>query len=832
VDEPSQTEPHAEHGRTGPKAPRTVRQPLIGREVEVSRAVDLMRTDGVRLVTITGRAGVGKSVLADEVVRRLMILDPVGVAEVRLSGRAGPVELSGLVAALDRHIGEAADGTAPLGRTRMVLVDGADVHHDVVASSVSRALDADPDLAVMVTCAQRLALRGEHVLPLEPLELPDPRADRPDSILQSPAVQLFVERVRRVAPDFGLDAASALDAAHICRRLDGLPLALELAAARCASLTPAEVLELVRASALDVASGGSADAEAHHRSLRDAVRWSYGLLDEGAQRLLRHAGIFVASFDLDVLRAVLPDGASDTVRLLDQLGALSSAGLVVRSQDGRPGGHRLPPTVRDAALELLVEHGEVDAARERHTEHLRRRVRDAAPSLRSARSWVTAQELRPCLPDLVAAMAVLADQDDPRAALLMALHLQPLWTEASATQAALLVTSLGERIAARAHPGDADAEHLVAAARTAAANLKFWGAAVELEPLSVLDEAIEVADRLGVQHLALFARVTLVQTLIMADPLGRSLPAALEAIEVAETWGDEWWIAAMSSWGAVAANQQGDSALALELALRSQQLSFAAGDERQVLRTSFVLAGIDGAAEAPGAYLPSFEDQLQAARRVGDDQIEGWLYAAIASRRVMEGDIRGAALSLREGLSLGQRLGRWSVEQLCVAALTLIASFSGRPEDAARLHGGLASRLTDVRRMLSPPQFVAYEMAVDAACAQLGEARFGELAASGRIMGWRAVLELADEVIDQLVDPAPTPVSDSAPTGPLTDRELEVLELIADGWSNKEIAVTLGLRPKTVMHHSSNIYRKLGVRTRAQAAATAHRRGLLPRSAG
>jgi predicted ATPase/DNA-binding CsgD family transcriptional regulator len=831
VDEPLETEQF----RVAAGPPRTVRQRLIGREADASRAVDLMRTDGVRLVTITGRAGVGKSVLADEVVRRLMILDPVGVTEVRLSGRAGPVELSGLVAALGLRSGETAEGAAPVGRTRMVLVDGADLHHDAVASSVSRALDADPDLAVMVTCAQRMGLRGEHVLPLEPLELPDPRADRPDAILQSPAVQLFVERVRGVAPGFELDAASALDAAHICRRLDGLPLALELAAARCAALTLAEVLELVRSSALDVASGGAADGEARHRSLRDSVRWSYGLLDEGAQRLLRHAGIFVASFDLDDLRAVLPDDVGGTVQLLDQLGALSSAGLVVRSESGHPGGHPgghyLPPTVRDAALELLVEHGELDAAQQRHTEHYRRRVRDAAPSLRSARSWVTTQELRPCLPDLVAALAVLAEHDDPRGALLMALHLQPLWTEASATQAALLVMSLGDRVAALAPPGDADAEHLVAAARTAAASLQFWGAAVELDPVPVLDRAIEVADRLGAQHLALFARVTLVQTLVMADPLGRSLPAALEAIEVAETWGDEWWIAALASWGAVAANQQGDSALALELALRSQRLAFAAGDERQVLRTCFVLAGVDGAAAAPGAYLPSFEDQLQTARRVGDDQIEGWLYAAIASQRTLEGDVRGAALSLREGLSLGQRLGRWSVEQLCVAALTLITAFSGRADDAARLHGGLSSRLTDVRRMLSPPQFAAYEMGVDAARSQLGEARFDELVASGRIMGWRAVLELSDEVMDHLVDPVPETATESVP-GPLTDRELEVLGLIADGCSNKEIAVRLGLRPKTVMHHSSNIYRKLGVRTRAEATTAAHRRGLLPGSGG
>lgn len=806
---------------------RAVRRPLVGREVEAAGAVDLMRTAGVRLVTVTGGVGVGKTTLADEVVRRLMILDPVGVGEVRLSARSGPVELGGLTAVL---AGLGAGHRAPEGRTRLVLIDGAERHLGSIARSLAAALDSDPDLAVLVTSTRPLGLRGEQVVRLDPLELPDPRADGPEGISRSPAVALFVERARAAAPDVVLDGAAMLDVARICRRLDGLPLALELAAARCAVLSPAEVGDLLDTSVLDLTAGGAVDREPHHRSLRDAVHWSYRLLDDDARRLLRHLGVFIGPFGLDDALAVVPHPAPSTIALVDQLTSLSGAGLVQRVSGDRP-AYCLAGAVRAAALELLEAEGEARSAQERHAELFRSRIEHVAPELRRPRSWAVQQQLRPHWSDLIAALQVLTERDDLRPALHMALHLQPLWTEANATQGAALLGQLAQDVTASAGPGAPEVDYLVAAAGAAIADLQFWGAEVDAEPGELLRHAIETGDRFSEHHLSLFARQTLVQLLVTTDPV-QCLPVALDAVEVAESSGDRWWTASLTSWAAVAANQAGDTSLALELAVRSQALSLSVGDEWQMLRTSVVLGGIPGAAGTPGAYLPPLAEQLEIARRVGDDQVEGWLAAAIALERSLGGDLQGAAAALRDGLWLAQRLGRWSVEQLCVAALVLVISLADRPDDAVRLHGGLLSRLGDIRGMLSPSQYATYEVVIDGARTQLGEARFDDQVTSGRLMPWRAVLEYAGELLDQLLDPVPVDGAVGSARGPLTERELEVLQLISDGSSNKEIAVQLGLRPKTVMHHSSNIYRKLGVRTRAQAASTALRQGLLPRSGG
>ena len=319
---------------------------LVGREQDIDRAVDSMRTDGVRLVTITGRAGVGKSALAREVVRRLTILDPVGVDEVQLSGRSGSLELAGLVAALGPPTGGEGTRTGPVpaGRTRLVVIDGAEVRHVEVAEQVVSALAGDPDLAVLVTSTVRLGVRGEHLIPLEPLSLPPDGEHRPDRVLSSPAVQLFCERVRAVAPGFELDDRNADDVARICAHLDGLPLGLELAAARCAVVPLSAVRELIEtASALDVASGRSIDGQEHHRSVRDAIRWSYDLLDAGAQQLLRALGVFVGNIRWnDMVEVAAPD--CDTAALMDRLGALVGAGLVVRPPDDAAVG-RSPPAL-------------------------------------------------------------------------------------------------------------------------------------------------------------------------------------------------------------------------------------------------------------------------------------------------------------------------------------------------------------------------------------------------------------------------------------------------------------------------------------------------------
>ena len=487
--------------------------------------------------------------------------------------------------------------------------------------------------------------------------------------------------------------------------------------------------------------------------------------------------------------------------------------------------------------------------RARHIAHFRGLARRRARAMWSSSNTAVCQELSWSWPDLLAAVQVMADGDDPCGALQMAVDLQPLWTESSATLGARLMVALTSELRPSVPEGtQPQLDHLLAAADASVASLVFWGADVDADTMSLLRGAIEVGDRLGEPNLRLFARQTLLQTLLLVD-VDRSLEVAVEARSVADEVGDPWWTAVILSWSSVAANQAQRPELALDLAVRSQQLALEVGDRRQVLRTSFVLLGVEGATEHPDAVIPPMEEMLSQARRVGDDQVEGWLAAAIALDRGMSGDLPASAEALRDGLRLAQRLGRWSVEQLCVAALTMVLSLHGGAADGARLHGGLMSGVGELANMLSPSQLAAYELVIGMDRTALGDQAFDDLVAAGRVMPWRETLELAEEIIDRLAAGEVTPpghlqspASPEAPAPrsaaggaadregqPITDRELEVLELIAEGCSNKQIAIRLGLRPKTVMHHSSHIYRKLGVRTRTEATSAAFERGLLPR---
>ena len=846
----------------------SARTPLVGRDDDIDRVVDLLRRDGVRLVTVTGPGGVGKSVLADEVARRISALDPIGVRKVRVGDASGPLGPDSLAAILagKSSVELSSDDGAPPGRTRVVLLDGFEVAV-AAAPIVSAALDADPDLTVLVTSIVPLSIRGEHLVRLSPLDLPAVDEHRPDRALTSAAVIVLCQRIAALDPTFELTPEITPAAVSLAVRLDGLPLAIELVAARCATTSVHDVLaQMADVSPLSILTSGPVDAEDRHRSLRATIRWSFDLLDEDQQRLLRRLGVFAGSFTRDSMLPLVswPDDLHDpaarhdpalTTANADAFDALVSTSLVHRQGRSGPGGerrHRLLDSVRDFALEQVALVGETEALRVRHAAWMRTFVREQAELLTSPRQAQARRALMGEASEYLIAIETTRACCTVAETLQFVIDLQPVWIATGTAEVGRrTVRDLLDLL-------DRPDDDLRVAAGACMAGLSAWttDAADLHESLAGLDDLFEMALRVDRVDLVLLVIDMGTQLCVISGDLEAATRWSDEGRRRAEDAGEDWWLARLSSWSAVTVNMSGDTAAATRFATRAKELAEAQGDEWQLLRTSLVLNGIPGIQDAPDAHLSSPEQLLVLAERVGDSQAEGFLRIGLAARRLMSGDVETTAEELRTAISNSRRAGHWYTEEICVFLLAMLALSAGRVIEAARLHGGLSGVMTALRRRIPPAQVDAYELMIAHHRDQLGPEAFDAAVAAGRRLGWREVLGESEALLDELsilhevdLDPdagaksvevaTPTPNDTTTPHDTsavtlvarrgarLTDRELQVLRLIAEGRTNKEIATELSLRPKTVMHHSSHIYRKLGVRSRAEAVTTAWRDGLL-----
>jgi predicted ATPase len=345
--------------------PRTT---LVGRERELASVRDLLSRNGLRLVTLTGPGGIGKTRLALAVAEQLGDAFPDGIVFVSLAAIRAPELVPAAIAqAFDvREAGQQSfvDGIASaVGGQRLLLaLDNFEQVLDA-APVVNELLDTCPRLTVLVTSRAALHLSGEQLVLVPPLRVPDPERTLPlDQLLQVDAVRLFVERARSARDDFALSDANVAVIGGICARLDGLPLALELAAARVRVLSPQALLAHLE-HRLRLLTGGPHDQPARLQTLRDTIDWSYDLLSSDEQRLFRQLAVFVGGWTLEAAEAVCGGGLD----VLDGLDVLVDHSLVgqVELPDG-PGRFGMLETIREYALELLEASDEAAAIRTRH----------------------------------------------------------------------------------------------------------------------------------------------------------------------------------------------------------------------------------------------------------------------------------------------------------------------------------------------------------------------------------------------------------------------------------------------------------------------------------
>lgn len=440
-----------DEAQEGPAPPPTPLTSLLGRAKELATAENVLLRPDVRILTITGPAGVGKTRLAIEAAHALGPRYTAGAAWIEMADVTGAAfVLPSIARRLGLLQGPAGDAEqlllGHLRRRRMLLV--LDNFEQVVSGSLAlvRLLQACPEVDLLVTSREALRIRGEHELRLAPLGLPLAGASDAPTVGAASSVMLLVERARSVSPGFALTGANASSVSRLCQLLDGLPLAVELAAAQLKYMSPGTLLEWIGRE--DAALGGtSRDLPARQQSLTATLRWSYDLLTAQEQTLFRRLAVFAGGFSMAAAVAVCADDATSEERVRAGLFALSDKSLLLieADDDGRFG---MMETIRRYALARLEESGEGAAMRSRHALYFAALAAEAEPRLHGAGRAAWLRRLDTEAGNLRAAVAwSIGGDDDSRTGMKLAGALGWYWMLrgelATARQATAAVLSRG-----------------------------------------------------------------------------------------------------------------------------------------------------------------------------------------------------------------------------------------------------------------------------------------------------------------------------------------------------------------------------------------------------
>jgi non-specific serine/threonine protein kinase len=816
-----------------------IRNAFIGREGPLREVVRHLSLPDGRLVTIAGRSGVGKTRLALEVARRLAASYPGGIALIDCMVPDGRRMVDRVAAALAVR---AAPGQVPLDalarRLRrspvLLLADDVDAVDGMLDELLELIADA-PAVRVLATAQRPTGHGEEHAVRLRPLPAPDPDASA-DAIRAAPAVALYVARATAANASFAPSDADLGTIAELCRRLDGLPLAIELGAARARLLSPASQLDaLDRGDPLALRAPRGERRPDRHQDLRSTVEVTWSMTESAEQAVLRRMAVFLTPPNLERLHAVVSGPGWATDDLLDALGGLVDLGLVEpeHETDAEP-RYRLLPTIRALGLERLAAAGEVEQVLAEHEQAYLRLARDTRTLPKAFQARILAAEAA----DLAVVLDRLEANGSTAAALELASDLAGVWARVGISPA--VRTQYARILAAADAPGAEIPPAILARGLVGATILAIEGRTLDEAREHVrswLQRATALAREVEDEHALLEALEWSAVAVIVTGDFEWSAAANTEGLGLAERLGLDVALARFEYRASMLAGMAGDVPLAVATGARAYRRATQTNDPESIVRSAVHLASLPP--ESPGlpVDLPSLEACRDVARRNALLFEEGTINSLIAFERLLAGNIASAAAACVDGFAFAARFGAWQAATFTTVALLLIAGAIGEMRLAARLHGALLPVLAEAMTGQTPVSRRVLVETVAAARAALGEEVFAaEEATISRLdresavdwaMGEARRLARGAAAPATVADPARTPSTPeeggTARRPRLTPREREVLDGIVSGRTNREIGQALGLTEKTVMHHSVSIYAKLGVRGRAEAAAWAMR---------
>lgn len=791
---------------------------FIGRERELAEIE--RRLPPARLLTLTGVGGCGKTRLALRAAADLAPRFPNGAWLIQLAPLADSALVPRAVATALGVRGAAGRpllttlATALASRRLLLVLDNCEHLIGACARLAETLLRACPHLQILATSREPLRISGEVTWRVPPLALPGAGPfPELESLAQVEAVALFLDRARARRPDFILTHQTAPSVAAICRRLDGLPLGIELAAAQVGALAPKQIAARL-GDALRLLGGGSRTLP-RQETLRATLDWSHALLSDAEQALLRRLAVFGGGFDVEAAEGACSGEGIAPAEVLALLTALVEKSLVEPQVQLAGARYRLLEPVRQYAWELLAEHGETGAVQRRHALYMLELAEAAEPGLMSGERGPWIERLAAEQDNLRAALAWSrrsAEGSGGTVGLRLASALMWFWN---------LRGDVGEGLewveAALARDQDA-APALRAKALYAAAELAWLQgqsalARARIEESAALFRAL--GDRRGLAYT--------LQSLPMAIDHPGAQESVAESLRLFEEVGDAWGAAlAMGALDLFALIRDGDpmgrGQARLEEALaRWREL----GDDWGTAQTLNMLGDLARSQGDEAGAVARYEESLALLRRQGLTGTVPSLLHNLGYVALRRGDVRRALRLFRESLALFRDQG----DQRGIAdGLDGLAGVLGglkQPERAARLLGAAEALREAIGAAVWPANAADYARTAGVVRGQLDEPAFAAAWAAGRGLPpeQATAAALAEEPIDR-------PPDGTAEGLELTAREREVAALVARGLTNRQIGAALFITEGTARLHVKHILRKCDFTSRAQIAAWAVAQGL------